>query len=165
VRPRVADLIGTVALLGGGLVVALWAHNDGVQSLSGVAGWWTGVGRVAGLLCAYLLLLQVLLMARIPWLERVWGQDTLTRRHRWVGFGSFCLMLVHIAAITIGYAASAQSGIWREAWTLVTLYPGMLLATAGTACLIAVVVTSLRAARRRLRYETPHPPLRDTARI
>ena len=35
-------------------------------------------------------------------------------------------------------------------------YPGMLLAVAGTACLVMVVVTSVRAARRRLRYESWH---------
>jgi len=35
-------------------------------------------------------------------------------------------------------------------------YPGMLLATAGSAALVMVVVTSLRAARRRLRYESWH---------
>jgi predicted ferric reductase len=155
-RQRLADLGGGAALLGGGLLIALWVLDGGVQSLTGVAGWWTGTGRVTGLLCAYLLLVQVLLMARIPWLERVWGQDTLTRRHRWVGFGSFTLMLVHIVAITLGYAATAQTGVWHEAWVLVTIYPGMLLAAAGTLCLIAVVVTSLRAARRRLRYETWH---------
>ena len=39
---------------------------------------------------------------------------------------------------------------------LVTLYPGMMLATAGTVALIAVVVTSIRAARRRMRYESWH---------
>ena len=32
----------------------------------------------------------------------------------------------------------------------------MLLAAAGTACLVMVVVTSVRAARRRLRYESWH---------
>ena len=32
----------------------------------------------------------------------------------------------------------------------------MLLAVAGTACLVMVVVTSIRAARRRLRYESWH---------
>ncbi len=32
----------------------------------------------------------------------------------------------------------------------------MLLATAGTACLVMVAVTSVRAARRRLRYESWH---------
>jgi ferredoxin-NADP reductase len=39
---------------------------------------------------------------------------------------------------------------------LIISYPGMLLATAGTAALVMVVVTSLRAARRRLRYESWH---------
>ena len=65
-------------------------------------------------------------------------------------------MLVHIVAITVGYAISAKEGLLHEAWVLVTEYPGMLLATAGTLCLIAVVVTSIRAARRRLRYESWH---------
>ncbi|HEY4570591.1 MAG TPA: oxidoreductase, partial [Kribbella sp.] len=41
-------------------------------------------------------------------------------------------------------------------WDLIWTYPGMLLATAGTAALIMVVVTSIRAARRRLRYESWH---------
>jgi predicted ferric reductase len=39
---------------------------------------------------------------------------------------------------------------------LVTGYPGMLLATGGTVCLVLVVVTSVKAARRRIRYESWH---------
>ena len=50
----------------------------------------------------------------------------------------------------------ADAGVLHEIWLLVTVYPGMLLATAGTAALIAVVVTSIRAARRRMRYESWH---------
>ena len=95
-------------------------------------------------------------MARIPWLEGIWGQDVLARQHRLVGFTSFHLMLVHIVTITLGYAAAAQTGVLHEIWLLVTVYPGMLLATAGTAALVAVVVTSIRAARRRMRYESWH---------
>ena len=41
-------------------------------------------------------------------------------------------------------------------WDLVVNYPGMLLATAATLCLVMVVATSIRAARRRLRYESWH---------
>ncbi len=155
-RLLIGDLVGTAAIAGGVAVVALWVSGGGIQSLVGAAGWWTGVGRLSGLIASYLLLVQVLMMARIPWLERIWGQDGLARKHRWVGFGSFHLMLVHVVAITLGYAASARTGVWRELWILVTVYPGMLLATAGTACLVAVVVTSVRAARRRLRYESWH---------
>ena len=41
-------------------------------------------------------------------------------------------------------------------WDLITDYGGVLLALAGTACLIMVVITSIRVARRRLRYESWH---------
>lgn len=155
-RAVLGDVIGSLGVLGAALALALWVQGGGIQSLTGVAGWWTGIGRASGLLAAYLLLIQVLLMARIPWLEGVWGQDVLVRRHRWVGFTSFHLMLLHIVAITIGYAATAQDGFLHEGWVLITVYPGMMLATAGTLCLIAVVVTSIRRARRRLRYESWH---------
>jgi ferredoxin-NADP reductase len=58
--------------------------------------------------------------------------------------------------ITIGYARSGHSGLLDEGWVLVRTYPGMLLATAGTVLLTLVVVLSVRAARRRQRYETWH---------
>ena len=93
----------------------------------------TEIGRLSGLVASYLLLIQVLLMARVPWLEGIWGQDVLARQHRLVGFTSFHLMLVHIVTITLGYAAAADAGVLHEIWLLVTVYPGMLLATAGTA--------------------------------
>ena len=41
-------------------------------------------------------------------------------------------------------------------WDLTSHYPGMLLAVAGTVALVMVVVTSVKAARRRLRYESWH---------
>ena len=41
-------------------------------------------------------------------------------------------------------------------WDLTAHYPGMLLALAGTACLFMVVLTSIKAARLRLRYESWH---------
>jgi ferredoxin-NADP reductase len=65
-------------------------------------------------------------------------------------------MLAHVVLITVGYAAADRSGLVAEAWRLVTTYPGMLLATAALVALSMVVVTSVRAARRRLRYEAWH---------
>jgi predicted ferric reductase len=151
-----ADLAGSAALLSVAVVVALWLSNRGVQNLSGPGGAATSLGRLTGLVASDLLLLQVLLMARIPWVERSYGQDTLARRHRWVGFASFWLMVAHIVLIAIGYAQTGHGGIVGEAWTLVATYPGMLLAAAGTGLMVLVVVTSIRAARRRQRYETWH---------
>ncbi|WP_370961607.1 ferric reductase-like transmembrane domain-containing protein [Amycolatopsis sp. cg9] len=148
------DAAGLTAWLSVLFVVALWVSGRGLQDLG--AGFFTSAGRLTGLLSADLLLLQVLLMARIPWVERSYGQDELARRHRLAGFTSITLLAAHLVLITLGYAAADRSGVVAEAWALITTYPGMLLAAAGTAALGVVAVTSVRAARRRLRYESWH---------
>jgi predicted ferric reductase len=152
---------GDVGGLGAGvsllIVTALWVSNGGVQQIAvGGAGAVSAVGRLTGLWASDLLLLQVLLLARIPLVERAFGQDRLARWHRWTGFTSFWLMITHILLITLGYAGAAHANAFAELWNMILTYPGMLLATAGTLALIMVVVTSIRAARRKLRYESWH---------
>lgn len=137
-------------------VTALWVAQGGVQDLGSVEGALTSTGRITGLIASALLLVQVFLMARVPWFEQAWGQDELARTHRLVGFTSFNLLWAHIVLITLGYAAGTPTGIWGTLVDLVLHYPGMLLATAGTVALCLVVVTSVRKARRRLRYESWH---------
>jgi predicted ferric reductase len=152
-----ADAVGLAAGMSLVVVTALWVHDRGIQQLFGGGGTsWTALGRITGLWASDLLLIQVLLMARVPAIERAFGQDRLARWHRWTGFSSFHLMLAHIVMITLGYAAAARTGFLAELWSMIVTYPGMLLATAGTAALVMVVVTSLRAARRKLRYESWH---------
>src|SRR5581483_4605016 len=157
-RPWWRDAAGSAAVGSIVVVAALWLAHRGLQDLTRAApgSRLTSLGRLTGLVAADLLLVQVLLMARIPWVERSYGQDTLARRHRLVGFASFVLMVAHVGLITAGYAAADRSGPAAEAWDFVAHYPGMLLALAGTALLVMVVVTSVRAARRRLRYESWH---------
>jgi predicted ferric reductase len=148
-----------LALVGLSVVVsvALWLAGRGGQDLfaSGATSL-TSLGRVTGLVASDLLLVQVLAMARVPWAERAFGQDRLARWHRLLGFTSFHLMLAHVVLITLGYAGTAHAGFLPELWSLIWTYPGMLLATAGTLLLVMVVVTSIRMARRRLRYESWH---------
>ncbi len=144
---------GWLALL---VVLALWVSGGGIQELGTLSGALTSVGRLTGLVASALLLIQVFLMARVPWVEQAWGQDELASTHRLVGFTSFTLMLGHIGLITLGYAAGTSDGIVGTFVDLVLNYPGMLLAFAGTTALVMVVVTSVRKARRRLRYESWH---------
>jgi predicted ferric reductase len=138
------------------LVSYWWAAGGGVRDLAGWESGLNSLGRLAGLLASDLLLVQVLLMARVPALERAFGQDRLARHHRVVGFTSFSLMIGHLVLITWGYASGVLSRTPATLWELTVDHPGMLLAVAGTACLVMVVVTSVRAARRRLRYESWH---------
>jgi predicted ferric reductase len=150
------DLLATAALVSLLIVVGLWMAHGGLSGLSAPGAALTSLGRLTGLVSADLLLIQVLLMARVPAIERAFGQDRLARWHRIVGFTSIDLMLAHVVLTTLGYAATDRTGPVGEFWTLVTTYPGMLLALAGTVALILVAVTSVRAARRRLRYESWH---------
>jgi predicted ferric reductase len=138
------------------LVAYWWAAGGGFQDLGGWEAGLTSLGRLTGLAAADLLLAQVLLMARVPVLERAFGRDRLVRLHRLVGFTSFNLLVAHVVLITWGYAAGELGRTPATFWDLVTDYPGMLLALAGTACLVMLVATSVRAARDRLRYESWH---------
>jgi predicted ferric reductase len=138
------------------LVTFWWATGGGLTDLGAWASGLTSLGRLTGLLATVLLLAQVLLMARVPLLERAFGQDRLAAAHRLVGFTSFTGMIAHVGLITWGYAAGDLLAAPGELWDLTLTYPGMLLAVVGTACLVMVVVTSMRAARARLRYESWH---------
>ena len=138
------------------LVTSWWVADGGVQSLTSTTGLLDALGRLTGLGASVLLLVQVLLMARVPLLENAFGQDRLARIHRVVGFTSFNLLVAHLVTITWGYAYGQAGQTPRTFWNLTVSYPGMLLAVAGTAALVMVVVTSVKAARRRLRYESWH---------
>jgi predicted ferric reductase len=138
------------------VTVALWVGHRGVQDLFGISSGLTSLGRFTGLLSADLLLVQVLFMARIPLVERTYGQDRLAHWHRWIGFASFNLLIVHLGLTTLGYSISEHRNPVKEFITLVVDYPGMLMAFAATAALVAVTVSSLAAARAAVRYESWH---------
>jgi predicted ferric reductase len=100
------------------------------------------------------MLIMVVLVARLPWLERAAGQDQLVRWHRRVSPWALGLIAAHVALITLGYAQAAQSGTLREVWVLVTSYPDMLAAFVGFGLLALAGITSVRLVKRRMRYET-----------
>ena len=65
------------------LLVTFWWDTDG--GITDLAGWESGltsIGRLTGLWSADLLLVQVLLMSRLPPLEHAFGRDRLARIHR-----------------------------------------------------------------------------------
>ena len=151
------DAVGIVVWFSGLVVTALWVSNGGVQNLfAGSGDSFISLGRLTALVSSDMLLLQVLSMARIPWVERALGQDAISRWHRLLGFTSVNLLLAHVVLTTIGYAVLGRIAFLPELWSLVTTAPGMLLATAGTALFVMIMVTSIRAARRRMRYESWH---------
>ncbi len=136
------------------LVVAMWVRHGGLNQLQSPAAKLTAAGQITALVGTYAALVQVLLMSRSPWLERRFGMDGLAHWHRWLGFGVVILISAHVVFTTAGYALGDGSSVAAEAWTLMTTYPYVLMATVATGLLTMVGVTSIRLARRRLSYET-----------
>jgi predicted ferric reductase len=100
------------------------------------------------------MLIMVLLMGRLPWLERPVGQDRLIRWHRQVSPWALGLIAAHVVLITVGYTQAANSGVLAEIKLLITSYRDILAAVAGFGLLVLAGVTSYRYVRRRMRYET-----------
>ena len=100
------------------------------------------------------MLIMVLLIARIPWLERSVGQDRLLHWHRRTAPWAMALISIHIITVTFGYAALSKASFLRQFWTFITSYPDILASAVGFLLLSMAAITSIRIARRKLRYET-----------
>ncbi len=151
--PRAEDVVG---FIGANLVliVAMWIRHGGADQLGTVGGLATGLGQLSALLGTAFALLQLLLMSRAPWLDRSFGRDRLTLAHRWIGFATVWLLVGHGVLTTVGFALTDGRSVLGEAWTLITTWEFVLMATVSLALFVAVAVTSVRLARKQLSYET-----------
>jgi predicted ferric reductase len=114
-----------------------------------------GFGKWLGLHLALVMILQLVLVARLPWLDRRIGMDRLTSWHRWTGFTLFWLVLLHPTFILLGYASEYNSTPLTEFSNLTGQVPVLLGMFAAAIVLVAAGI-SIRAARRRLSYEAWH---------
>lgn len=148
-----SDVIFIIAL-NALLVIGMWVRHGGLNNLGSASAKFTAAGQITALVGTYAALVQILLMSRIPWLERRFGMDGLAQWHRWLGFSVAILISAHVVFSTAGYALGDGKSVVGEFWTLMTTYPYVLMATVATGLLIMVAVTSLRAARRHMKWET-----------
>lgn len=141
-------------LTGALAVIALWWADSPASSLQGLGAQLTAAGRITGLVGTYLVLVEVLLMGRIPWLDGLIGMDRLAVWHRRNGEYAIWLLVAHALLTIWGYALSDHIGVAHEAGVVVLSYPDVAAATAGLLALVGVGLISARAVRRRVRFET-----------
>ncbi len=145
----------TALLVANGVfIVLMWVRHGGLDQIGTPGGAFTAAGQITALLGTYLVLIQLVLMGRSPWLDEAFGMDRLAWAHRWLGFATVWLIGAHGVLTTIGYAQGDGASVVGEFVNLLTTYPYVLWATAGFGLFVMVGVSSIRAARRRLSYET-----------
>jgi len=149
-----AWIVGVAVAANAVVVVGLWFRHGQLDTVSGPGAVATAAGQLTGLVGAYVVLVQLLLMARVPWMEEHVGLDRLAVWHRWNGFAAFWLLVGHTVLITVGYAQSNHLSLVDQTRDFVDHYADVLMAYVALVLFVGVAVTSVRLARRTLRRET-----------
>ena len=139
--------------LGLGLTVAIELTALRASDISSLYSIIQTISRFAALIGTYFALLGILLVSRIPWVERGVGHDRLITWHRKLGPWSLYLIGFHVLLITVGYAGQFQEKISGEFINILTTFNWMWAALAGFIFMITAGVTSYKKARAKLSYE------------
>ena len=141
-----------LVVTGIGVVLAgMWLRHGGLAQDP-----LTAVGQVTALGGTFAALLGVLFASRAPWLDQVFGSDRLRVIHRVLGFVSVWAIGAHAVTSTLAFAGGSIGQLVPTVLNLVATVPGMLGALVGMALFVVVAVTSIRAARSRISYESWH---------
>ncbi len=135
--------------------IALMVSSGGLLAES-VTDWFYTVGRALGIVAAVLMMTQVLLASRAPWVERAIGHDRAIARHTRIGPVAIILLLIHLTMMTATTAAYDGRNFMEQnlAWSDYGWF--MTWAQISAAVFLVVLVTSLAAVRLRWRYERWH---------
>ncbi|CUM41344.1 Flavodoxin reductases (ferredoxin-NADPH reductases) family 1 [Streptomyces venezuelae] len=145
------DRLRTGIVAGAGAVALLWGLQ--ARPSARLDAFFATGAHLTGLLAGYGVLVLLLLMARVPAVEHGVGADRLARWHSRGGRYVLGLIGAHALLALCGYAVHTHTDLVTATGDLLS-YGAIAAATAGTALLVAVGVTSARAVRRRVRHET-----------
>ncbi|MCX6456359.1 MAG: ferric reductase-like transmembrane domain-containing protein [Actinobacteria bacterium] len=147
------DWAAVLSGLGLGLTVAIELTALRSSDISSLYSIIQTISRFVALIGTYFALLGILLVSRIPWVERGVGHDRLITWHRKLGPWSLYLIGFHVLLITIGYAGQFQEKIIGEFINILTTFNWMWAALAGFIFMITAGITSYKKARAKLSYE------------
>ena len=100
-------------------------------------------GKFVGLHLALVMIFRLVLVARLPWLDRRLGMDRLTSWHRWVGFTLFWTLVLHLGLIVVGYARLEGNPVLTQTVSLAGSVP-VLLGMVAFLTLVVVAGVSVR---------------------
>ena len=160
-RPGAAGVRWAAALVAAGwatmaMCVVLFLAEGGLSRFATLGGAVNAVGILAGLTATNALLLMLLLSARVPLIDRALGQPRATALHSSLGNWVVLGVGVHAVFVLAGYALMDNLSPVQEFALLWGSATDFILAVAAMGGLLAVVLSSIVAARKHLPYEVWH---------
>jgi predicted ferric reductase len=135
-----------------GTIFVGWWQGSGADVVSGTQRL-IALGRLFGLLAAFSILLEVLLMSRLPFMERNFGMEETITLHRLNGYAVLLSISAHVVFLVVGYATRSRVGYFAQYLDFVKNYEDVLAAAIGTALFFIATGLSVQLVRKRMRYE------------
>jgi len=148
------DFAVVLGFLGLGITFGFAIHDATFSDAHTASGLIILLGRFSGLLGTYLVLVSLIVIARVPWIEKSVGFDRLVLLHRTIGPISFSLISIHVVAIALGYSLTESRGLLSEFASIVTTYSWMYAALFAYLLFVVIALSSANRIRRSLRYES-----------
>ena len=150
---RAQDVIETIAWSIVMAVLVMFLLDGGLKGITDIPTALGAISRITSLLGTALLLIQMLLIARIPWIDKFYGHDGATVTHKKLGKPVLYFISAHFLASLIQYAINDGKNVVDELFSLMSVQD-LLLATISFVLMLVVVITSLNFARRAMSYES-----------
>ena len=149
-----SDWVSLLVGIGFGLTSAIYLETTTQTDWNSVYNVVISISRISALLGSYLALVGLVLVARMPWIEKSVGHDRLVIWHRKLGPYSMYLVSFHVLFVILGYAGNDRVPMGVELWRMIFRYPWMLPAFVGFLFFAAAGITSYKKVRKNMSYET-----------
>ncbi|HEY5695377.1 MAG TPA: hypothetical protein VIQ80_00930, partial [Candidatus Saccharimonadales bacterium] len=127
-----------------GSITALLSGNDRIMA----------IGRLFGLVAGWSVVLEIILMCRVPFIERSFDLQEISDLHRLNGYALLAGITGHFAFLLVAYASPAHLSLWDQFIAFNTgQYEDVLWASIGTVIFFVAGGLSVRFLRTRMRYE------------
>lgn len=150
---RTAEAIQLLALTAVLLPLLAMLADGAAAYLNSLESWTSFINRASALVGTSLLLVHLVLVARVPWIESVFGLDKLTGAHKRLGKPLMYLLGLHFVTAIFSSAQQNGSTIEDSLIHLIGDYRELLWALIGFVLMLAVTVSSITVARKNLSYE------------
>lgn len=135
------------------ITVSIWWQGSS-SLLVDQSGWFIALGRLFGLLAQLTILMQLVLIGRIGFVERLFGHDTMNRFHRLIGYSIMGFFLPHPILLVLGYSKINEVSLITQYFNFVLNWEDVILASFGLFIYAIIIAISLPVFRRKLRYES-----------
>lgn len=134
------------------VVTYFWWHGSG--SLFGQDGSsaMLAMGKLCGLILVSLVMLQLLIMSRAPWIEQVFGLDKLARVHHKVGRYFIIFLTLHPLLIILSYSRFAEVSMVAQYLTFLN-NDDLLQASIAFFLFLGIIIYSLLVVWKRWNFE------------